>query len=111
MKKIGKFLGRGLVLVVVLALIVASGGLFYFKSHLPNTVAQESFPQIDGEIQLDGLNDTVDVYRDGMGIPHIYASTTHDLFFAQGYIHAQDRFWQMDSWRQPDHKNKRTHSA
>ena len=34
-----------------------------------------------------------------MGIPHIYATTSHDLFFAQGYVHAQDRFWQMDTWR------------
>jgi penicillin amidase len=99
MKKIGKFLGRGLMLIVILALIVASGGLFYFKSYLPNTVAQKSFPQIDGEIQLDGLDGAVDIYRDGMGTPHIYASTTHDLFFAQGYVHAQERFWQMDSWR------------
>ena len=99
MKKIGKFLGRGLILIVILALIVAAGGLFYFKSYLPNTVAQKSFPQIDGEIQLDGLDGTVDIYRDQMGIPHIYATTTHDLFFAQGYVHAQDRFWQMDSWR------------
>jgi len=44
MKKLGKFLGRGLILIVVLALIVAAGGLFYFKSYLPNTVAQKSFP-------------------------------------------------------------------
>ncbi len=78
---------------------MASGGLFYFKSYLPNTVAQKSFPQIDGEIQLDGLDGTVDIYRDKMGIPHIYAATTHDLFFAQGYVHAQERFWQMDTWR------------
>jgi penicillin amidase len=34
-----------------------------------------------------------------MGIPHIYASSLHDLFMAQGYVHAQDRFWQMDFWR------------
>ncbi|MFN3307891.1 MAG: penicillin acylase family protein, partial [Anaerolineales bacterium] len=39
------------------------------------------------------------VHRDRMGIPHIYAATLHDLFFAQGYVHAQDRFWQMDFWR------------
>ena len=39
------------------------------------------------------------MYRDSVGIPHIYATTQHDLFFAQGYIHAQDRFWQMDFWR------------
>src|SRR3970282_2237096 len=34
-----------------------------------------------------------------MGIPHIYAGSVRDLFFAQGYVHAQDRFWQMDTWR------------
>ena len=34
-----------------------------------------------------------------MGIPNIYGSNQHDLFFAQGYVHAQDRFWQMDTWR------------
>jgi penicillin amidase len=99
MKKIGKFLGRGLILLVILALIAGAGGLFYFKSYLPNTVAKQSFPQIDGEIKVNGLDSTVDVYRDKMGIPHIYASTTHDLFFTQGYVHAQDRFWQMDAWR------------
>jgi penicillin amidase len=41
----------------------------------------------------------VDIYRDAFGVPQIYASTQHDLFFAQGYVHAQDRFWQMDFWR------------
>lgn len=34
-----------------------------------------------------------------MGVPHIYAATTHDLFMVQGYIQAQDRFWQMDFQR------------
>ncbi len=99
MKKLGKFLGRGLIFLVVLALIAAAGGLFYFKSYLPNTVAQQSFPQTDGELKVTGLDSPVDVYRDKMGIPHIYASTTHDLFFTQGYVHAQERFWQMDTWR------------
>ncbi len=99
MKKAGKIIGRILVGLLIIVLIVASGGLFYFKSYLPNTVAPKSFPQIDGEIQADGLDGQVDIYRDAMGIPHIYASTPHDLFFAQGYVHAQDRFWQMDSWR------------
>jgi hypothetical protein len=60
---------------------------------------KKSFPQIDGEIQAAGLDGPVDIYRDAMGIPHIYASHAHDLFFAQGYVHAQDRFWQMDFWR------------
>lgn len=85
--------GVGLLILVVL---LGGSGWFYFRRYLPNTVAPQSFPQIDGEIQLDGLDGPVDVYRDQMGIPHIYATTQHDLFFAQGYIHAQDRFWQMD---------------
>jgi penicillin amidase len=41
----------------------------------------------------------VDIYRDEFGIPQIYAGSAHDLFFAEGYVHAQDRFWQMDFWR------------
>ena len=94
-----KFFSRLLIGVVVIALVAVAVGAYYFKSYLPNTVAPQSFPQIDGEIQLDELDAPVDVYRDAMGIPHIYAATTHDLFFSQGYIHAQDRFWQMDTWR------------
>ncbi len=46
-----------------------------------------------------GLKDTVTIYRDDYGIPNIYASSPEDLFFAQGYIHAQDRMWQMEFWR------------
>jgi penicillin amidase len=99
MKKAGKFLGRLLFSILILALLVSAGGMYYFKSYLPNTVAPKSFPQIDGEIQLSGLDGKVDVYRDSMGIPQIYATTSHDLFFAQGYVHAQERFWQMDFWR------------
>lgn len=64
----------------------------------PLTV-RRSFPTISGEIHLQGLDAPVDVYRDSFGIPHIYAASEHDLFFAQGYVHAQDRFWQMDFWR------------
>jgi penicillin amidase len=57
------------------------------------------WPQTDGTIQLGGLQAEVTVVRDQWGIPHIYASTAHDLFMAQGYVHAQDRFWQMEFWR------------
>src|SRR5512138_3587415 len=99
MKRVGMFLARGLGVIVILAIILGAVGTFYFKSYLPNKVAPKSFPQIEGEIKLEGLNGPVDIYRDKMGIPHIYAATSHDLFFAQGYIHAQDRFWQMDTWR------------
>jgi penicillin amidase len=63
------------------------------------TLPRRSFPIIKGEIRLADLNAPVDIYRDAYGIPHIYAETSHDLFFAQGFLHAQDRFWQMDFWR------------
>ena len=99
MSKTKFYLKRGGIGLLILVLLLGGGSGFYFKSYLPNTVAPKSFPQIDGEIQLDGLDQQVDIYRDEMGIPHIYASTQHDLFFAQGYVHAQDRFWQMDFWR------------
>ena len=99
MKKFGRFLGRMLIGILIIAVVVVSGGLFYFKSYLPKTVAPKSFPQIDGEIKVEGLDGEVNIYRDAMGIPHIYATTAHDIFFAQGYVHAQDRFWQMDAWR------------
>src|SRR5215211_7890444 len=99
MNKVGLFLKRGGIAVVVLALFAGAGGAFYFKNYLPNKVAPKSFPKIDGQIQLEGLDGPVDIYRDPMGIPNIYATSAHDLFFAQGYVHAQDRFWQMDAWR------------
>ncbi len=99
MKKAGRILASVLIGILVLAIIAAGGGLYYFKSYLPKTVAPKSFPQIDGEIKVDGLDGPVDIYRDSMGIPNIYATTSHDIFFAQGYVHAQERFWQMDAWR------------
>ena len=99
MSKTKTFLKRAGIGLLAIVVLLGGGGGFYFKSYLPNTVAEKSFPQIDGEIQLEGLDGPVDIYRDNMGIPHIYASTQHDLFFAQGYVHAQDRFWQMDTWR------------
>jgi penicillin amidase len=99
MSKTKLFLKRGGIGLLILVLLLGGGGGYYFKSYLPNTVAPKSFPQTDGEVQLEGLDAPVDIYRDSMGIPHIYAATQHDLFFAQGYVHAQDRFWQMDFWR------------
>ncbi|WP_454157370.1 penicillin acylase family protein [Microbacterium lacticum] len=57
---------------------------------------QRSFPQLDGTVTAPGLEADVSVYRDDLGIPTIEADSTHDLFYAQGYVQAQDRFWEMD---------------
>jgi penicillin amidase len=54
---------------------------------------------LDGTVRLAGLDSTVEVRRDTWGVPHIYAKTQHDLFFAQGFVAAQDRLWQMEMWR------------
>ena len=60
---------------------------------------REVVASLSGEIALPGLSAAVEVIRDRWGVPHIYADNQHDLFFAQGYAHAQDRFWQMEFWR------------
>ena len=99
MKKLGRVIGRLLIGVVVIALLLGAGGLFYFKSYLPNTVAPQPSHRSVAHSTCRDCNAAVDVYRDKMGIPHVYATTAHDLFFAQGYVQAQDRFWQMDAWR------------
>jgi penicillin G amidase len=99
MSKTKTYLKRGGIGLLAILTLLSGGGGYYFKSYLPKSIAPKSFPQVDGEIQLAGLEGPVDIYRDQMGIPHIYASSQHDLFFAQGYVHAQDRFWQMDFWR------------
>ena len=77
------------VLVTVLVLGVAAAGFGWWT-------VQRSFPTTSGRIDVPGLTATVTVYRDDAGIPQLVAETDHDLFFAQGYVHAQDRFWEMD---------------
>ncbi len=62
-------------------------------------LAASVLAQIDGEVTLSGLREPVEVIRDERGVPHIYAGNTDDLFFAQGFVMAQDRLWQMDLWR------------
>ena len=90
MKLLKRILLGLLVLIVVLAL--AAGGFALYT-------VRRSFPQTSGNLALPGLQAQVQVIRDKQGIPHIYAASSHDLFLAQGYVHAQDRFYQMDFWR------------
>jgi len=61
--------------------------------------AAAALSQTTGEMTLPGLERPVEVIRDRWGVPHIYAETVHDLFFAQGFVAAQDRLWQLDLWR------------
>jgi penicillin amidase len=54
---------------------------------------------IDGSLQVPGLRESVRVQRDRWGVAHIYAQNQHDLFFAQGFVVAQDRLYQMEIWK------------
>jgi penicillin amidase len=63
------------------------------------SLARESLARIDGRVALGGLRDSVEVVRDRWGVPHIYATNIDDLFFAQGFVQAQDRLWQMEMYR------------
>ncbi|WP_328944217.1 penicillin acylase family protein [Streptomyces sp. NBC_00250] len=83
---------RLILLVLVLALVAGVGyGGFWGVS-----TVRASFPQTTGEIRLDSLSGEVEVKRDANGVPQIYADNETDLFRAQGYVQAQDRFYEMD---------------
>ncbi|HEX6246913.1 MAG TPA: penicillin acylase family protein [Nocardioidaceae bacterium] len=60
------------------------------------TVVRRPLPTVEGEVELPGLAAEVQVLRDDQGIPQVYADTAEDLFYAQGFVHAQDRFFEMD---------------
>ncbi|MEZ4616178.1 MAG: penicillin acylase family protein [Caldilineaceae bacterium] len=60
---------------------------------------QRSNPQLDGTVTIKGFGAPVEILRDKHGIPHIYAQNRADLFRAQGFVHAQDRRWQMEQNR------------
>ena len=76
-------------------LIAALLAAFFFFRHL----VVKSFPVTGGTVAAAGLQSPVDVYRDQYGIPHVIASGAGDMMFAAGYVHAQDRLWQMDLMR------------
>ena len=80
-----------LLLIVILLTAGVIGYAFF--------VTRSALPQLDGNISVNGLSARVKVTRDGHGVPAIEAATLEDLFFAQGYVTAQDRLWQMDVMR------------
>lgn len=75
--------------VVVTAVLVAATATGVWT-------VRRSFPQTEGTLTLQGLDGAVEVIRDEYGVPHLYADSSDDLFFAQGFVQAQDRFFEMD---------------
>lgn len=84
-------LRRGLtvVAVVLLVAVVVVAGLSVWT-------VRRSFPTLSGTLDVSGLDGEVEVLRDRYGVPHLYADDADDLIRAQGFVHAQDRFWEMD---------------
>src|SRR5579864_2246195 len=80
---------------LLLLLVLGVGGYAFY-------VAESALPRMDGHLQVRGLRSTVTVTRDSHGVPTIDAVSLPDLFFAQGYVTAQDRLWQMDIMRRFD---------
>ncbi len=89
-----------LIAVVVLILLIVGvaigGGLYLF---VYGRYIQRPVPNYDSDAVLPGLDGEVQIIRDEFAIPHIYAETRDDLFRAQGWVHAQDRLWQMEQGR------------
>jgi penicillin amidase len=79
---------------LALFVVVAAAVAYWFYS-----AAKAGLPQLDGTIALNGLSKPVTVLRDNHGVPTIQAGTLDDLFFAQGFVTAQDRLWSMDIYR------------
>ena len=76
-------------LIFFLILILGFAGLaFYWTFYKP-------LPDYEATVELPGLNNTVDIHWDEFGVPHIYSNDEQDLYYALGYVHAQDRLWQM----------------
>jgi penicillin G amidase len=84
-----------LFVLLVIILLAVGGFLFY----LYWWQIQRCVPPLDGELDFAGLNQPVEIRRDKHGIPHLYAQNRADLFRAQGFVHAQDRLWQMEQNR------------
>ena len=86
----------------VRGLIIAAGAVLLLAALVFGAwlwLTRRPYPQTRGSIRAEGLSAPVEVLRDRYGVPHIYARSAEDLFFAQGFVHAQDRFWQMEFWR------------
>lgn len=76
-----------LAVILLVLIVVPVGGYLWLRS---------SLPQVQGNVRIAGLNQPVEIVRDRWGVPHIFATTDHDAYFALGYVHAQDRLWQME---------------
>lgn len=88
-------------MIAILALLLITAIALPAGAYL--AIIRPALPQLEGDLVLDGLTAPVTVHRDSSGIPHIVAENARDLFYAQGFVTAQDRFWAMESSRRAAH--------
>lgn len=79
---------KRLAILLLVALLLLAGAMAVY--------AWRSLPQTEGRVSVSGLSAAVDVLRDADGIAHLFAKTPADAYYALGYVHAQDRMWQME---------------
>ena len=89
-KRIIRVLGLAALWLAVLVLVVTAAGAYWVFT---------SVPDADGTMEAAGLEEAVDIVRDARGVPHIYAGSAADATLALGFVHAQDRLWQMEMMR------------
>src|SRR5262245_24116183 len=80
---------------LLLLLVAAFGGLYIYL--------RQSLPTVTGEVRVAGISGPVEIVRDADAIPHVIASTKLDALYGLGYVHAQDRLWQMEFQRRIGH--------
>ena len=90
MHRVWKILRVVLIVLLIVILVTPLAGWLWLR---------RSLPQVNGKVTVAGLSGVVEIVRDRNGIPYIYGKTDHDAFFALGYVHAQDRLWQMELQR------------
>jgi penicillin amidase len=83
-------------LIIATIALVLLGALALGFVALVWYIFRRPLPQVNGEIEIPDLAQAITIVRDRWGVPHIYAETERDAFFAQGYVHAQDRLFQME---------------
>lgn len=81
---------RGLFFFVLLLILAVVGAYVYLRM---------SLPKVNGSLTIPGVSESVEITRDQHAIPHIYAKSEADAYFALGFVHAQDRLWQMEFQR------------
>ena len=89
-----RLLVKATVALLLVVALLAAGGYVYLR---------RSLPQIDGAVTVAGLTGPIEIIRDADAIPHVFAANKGDAFFGLGYVHAQDRLWQMELQRRIGH--------